>query len=124
MGHYVLRKAEQPVTVTRVCAGTADEVFEDKLASPCVAGGTAGLMRRGDRLICAETGHAFAVTGNIPQLFWPHEQCDDPRDRTEIVKAFLWQTPFPNYDDQDSVRVLIEKSRAGRYARRLDETIP
>ncbi|WP_165741824.1 carbamoyltransferase N-terminal domain-containing protein [Candidatus Thiosymbion oneisti] len=124
MGHYVLRKAEQPATVTAVRAGTTDEVFEDKLASPCVAGGTAALMRRGDRLICAETGHEFAVTDQIPQLFWPHEQYGDSRDRTEIVKAFYEQTPFPNYDDQDSVRALIEKARAGRYARRLDETIP
>ena len=52
----------------------------------CLAGGTAELVRRGDRLICAETGHAFAVTDNIPQLFWPHVQYGDPRDRTEIVK--------------------------------------
>ncbi|MCP4239418.1 MAG: hypothetical protein GY772_02545, partial [bacterium] len=55
MSHYVLRKAEQPATVTAVRDGTTDEVFEDKLASPCVAGGTAELIRRGDRLICAET---------------------------------------------------------------------
>ncbi len=86
MGHYVLRKAGQPATVTAARDGTTDEVFEDKLASPCVAGGTAELIRRGDRLICAETGHASAVTDNIPQLFWPHEQYGDPRDRTEIVK--------------------------------------
>jgi len=124
MGHYVLRKAKQPATVTAVRDGTTDEVFEGKLASPCVTGSTAGLIRRDDRLICTETGHEFSVTDNIPQLFWSHEQHDDGGNLTEIVKAFYEWTPFPNYDDYDSVRLLIEKSRAGRYAHRLDETIP
>jgi len=124
MGHYVVHKADQPATVTDVRDGATDEVFAGKLASPCVAGGATELMRRGDRLVCAETGHEFAVTDKIPRLFWPHEQYDDPRDVTETVKAFYEQTPFPNYDDHDSVRSLIEKSRAGLYARRLDETIP
>jgi len=124
MGHYLLRKAEQPATVTAVRAGTTDEVFEGKLASPCVPGGTAELMRRGDRLVCAETGHAFAVSDEIPRLFWPHEQSADGRSLTEIVKDFYERTPFPNYDDHDSVRSLIEKARAGRYSHRLDEAIP
>lgn len=95
IGHYVLRKSDQPATVREAHDGTTDEVFEGKLASPCVAGGTAGLIRRGD------------------QLFWPHGQHDDPRDVTEAVKAFYERAPFRNYDDQDSVRSLIEKSRAG-----------
>jgi 2-polyprenyl-3-methyl-5-hydroxy-6-metoxy-1,4-benzoquinol methylase len=43
---------------------------------------------------------------------------------TEIVKAFYEETPFPNYDDHDSVRSLMEKSRRGQYARVLDESIP
>lgn len=40
---------------------------------------------------------------------------------TETVRAFYEQTPFPNYDDHDSVRALIEKSRTGLDARWLDE---
>jgi SAM-dependent methyltransferase len=48
----------------------------------------------------------------------------DSADVTEIVKAFYEDTPFPNYDDHDSVRSLIEKSRHGQYARMLDESIP
>ena len=42
----------------------------------------------------------------------------------EIVKAFYEETPFPNYDDHDSLSSLIDKSRRGLYARRLDEAIP
>ena len=55
-------------------------------------------------------------------MFWPHEKIDDPRRRhRSSVKAFYEETPFPNYDDHDSVRSLIEKSRRGAYARRSIE---
>ena len=40
------------------------------------------------------------------------------------MKAFYEETPFPNYDDHDSIRSLIEKSRRGLYARALDSAIP
>jgi SAM-dependent methyltransferase len=60
----------------------------------------------------------------IPLLFWPHDTLDDPGDVTTRVRAFYEETPFPNYDEHDSVRSLIEKSRRGIYARKLDEAIP
>ncbi|MCZ6853406.1 MAG: class I SAM-dependent methyltransferase [Gammaproteobacteria bacterium] len=56
-------------------------------------------------------------------MFWPHEKYDDPEDVTEAVQAFYEATPFPNYDDHDTLRALIEKSRDGIYARKLDESI-
>jgi SAM-dependent methyltransferase len=40
------------------------------------------------------------------------------------VQSFHEETPFPNYDDHDSVRSLIEKSRRGIYAKMLNEAIP
>ena len=43
-------------------------------------------------------------------------------DVTEAVKAFYEETPFPNYDDHDSVRSLIEKSRRGVYAQHARTT--
>jgi SAM-dependent methyltransferase len=43
---------------------------------------------------------------------------------TEEVKSFYEDTPFPNYDDHDSVRSLIEKSRRGVYAKMLNDAIP
>jgi SAM-dependent methyltransferase len=64
------------------------------------------------------------VTNDIPELFWPHDSIGDPRDVTEIVKAFYEETPFPNYDDHDSLASLIDKSHRGMYARRLDQAIP
>jgi 2-polyprenyl-3-methyl-5-hydroxy-6-metoxy-1,4-benzoquinol methylase len=57
-------------------------------------------------------------------MFWPHERINDEADVTEMVKAFYEETPFPNYDDHDSVRSLMETARKGQYATSLDESIP
>ena len=121
MGRFVLTKPAQPAWVKVVKDNSSDEVLEGRLSSPCCH---SGLTRSDGRLVCDECRHAFEITDNIPQLFWPHENISDPRDVTEMVKAFYEETPFPNYDDHDSVRSLMEKSRRGLYARRLDETIP
>ena len=34
------------------------------------------------------------------------------------------ETPFPNYNDHDSIYSLIDKSRKGIYGRTLDRSIP
>lgn len=46
------------------------------------------------------------------------------QDVTEIVKLFYEATPFPNYDDIDNPRALIEKARSGLFTRLLNEQIP
>ena len=123
MGNHVLEKAAQSATVQRPPA--EGEALHPVLDGRIVCPGCRGqLQPQAGRLVCQGCGHAFEVTGDIPQLFWPHEAFDDPADVTEQVKAFYEEMPFPNYDDHDSVRSLIEKSRRGLYARRLDETIP
>jgi SAM-dependent methyltransferase len=40
------------------------------------------------------------------------------------VKAFYEETPFPNYEDFDSVGSLLNKARRGRFAKLLDDQIP
>ncbi len=70
---------------------------------------------------CRGCGARFGRGDGIWQLFWPHEKTDG--DVTEIVKQFYEEHPFPNYDDHDSVRSLISKSRKGVYARVLGEQI-
>ena len=121
MGHYMLRKSNQPVTVHKVNDPTCDEVLDDKIVSPCCR---ATLIRNGSGRVCTSCGYRFDADGNIPQMFWPHEKIEDPEDVTEKVKAFYEKTPFPNYNDHDSIRSLIEKSRQGIYARTLDQSIP
>lgn len=120
MGKFVLRKQAQPAAVTVVENHTSDEPFEGRLASPCCRD---ELTRHNGNLLCGKCRRAFPVNGNVPELFWPHENTDEGSDITEIVRAFYEETPFPNYNDHDSVRSLVEKARAGLYARRLDETI-
>ncbi len=122
MGHCVLRKTAQPAHLSSISSGASiDEALEGVLASPCCQ---EELRRDGLALVCAGCGHAFEIEDDIPQLFWPHESIGDDRDVTDVVKAFYEETPFPNYDDHDSLRSLIEKSRRGLYARQLEETIP
>jgi SAM-dependent methyltransferase len=128
MGPYVLRKRDQPGAV-RGARAEEDEVLDGLLASPCCR---AALAREAAGYRCAACAHVFpidraedrAAAAGIPQLFWPHEGIADSRDVTDRVKEFYEETPFPNYDDHDSARSLVEKSRRGLYARRLDETIP
>jgi SAM-dependent methyltransferase len=117
MGHFLLRKTAQPAWVR----DGGVEPFLDLLASPCCG---APLAPADERLRCTACGHAFPVEDGISQLFWPHEAIADSADVTEMVKAFYETTPFPNYDDHDSVRSLIDKSRRGIYARRLNDAIP
>lgn len=121
MGDFILKKDQQPATVNVAYDQTSEEVFEGRLSSPCCQG---ELHRAGKALVCARCHHSFPINDNIPQLFWPHEKIDDPDDVTNIVKAFYEETPFPNYDDHDSARSLIEKSRKGMYVRHLNQTIP
>lgn len=118
LGRFILTKESQPANVSTV--HSTDSFIADRFISPCCQ---AILTVTGDHMLCGSCEHSFPVTNNIPELFWPHENIDDAGDVTETVKAFYEETPFPNYDDHDSVRSLIEKSRRGLYARRLDESI-
>jgi carbamoyltransferase len=119
MGPFVLRKRRQRAWVEER-PGSAD-FLEDALECPCGSGFT---LARGNGEMVSDCGHRFPITDGIPQLFWPHDRVGDPGDVTERVKAFYEETPFPNYDDHDSVRSLIEKARRGKYARDLDAAIP
>jgi carbamoyltransferase len=117
VGHFLLRKTAQPAWV----GGEGVEPFLDLLASPCCR---APLARHDAALRCSACRRDFRIEDGIPQLFWPHESIGDATDVTEVVKAFYEDSPFPNYDDHDTIRSLIDKSRRGGYARRLNDAIP
>jgi SAM-dependent methyltransferase len=121
LGHYVLEKDRQFASVAVAADQGAEAPAGELWASPCCQ---SDLVTRGEELACAECGQTYAVEEGIPLLFAPHEGCGLEGDVTELVKSFYEKTPFPNYDEHDSLRSLIEKSRRGVYARRLNETIP
>jgi carbamoyltransferase len=121
VGRFLVTKRSQRAAVRQQPDGRRDEVLDDLLVSPCCGG---ALSRRDDAYRCATCAREFPIEDGIPRLFWPHEGMDGGGDVTEIVKAFYEETPFPNYDEHETVRSLVEKSRRGLYARRLDESIP
>lgn len=73
-------------------------------------------------LSCVSCGQGYDVDDALPLLYWPHEA--SPDDVTDAVKAFYEETPFPNYEDFDSVASLAAKAKQGIFARLLDEQIP
>jgi SAM-dependent methyltransferase len=121
MGHFLLTKRSQRSWVSREARRRPEILLQDVLASPCCA---AELEPGPERLLCTSCHHVFAVENGIPRLFWPHESVGEDSDVTEQVKAFYEDTPFPNYQDHESVRSLIDKSRRGGYAHLLHEAIP
>ncbi len=121
MGHYVLTKATQPAYVSPVIVDSHDEVMASLLCSPCH--GTS-LDFEDNHATCTQCGHVFHKEDGIWLMFWPHEHFNSPGDVTEQVKAFYEKTPFPNYDDRDSVQLLIDKARKGGYAQALNRSIP
>jgi carbamoyltransferase len=70
------------------------------------------------------TGARYPVEEGIPRLFVNDRVAASGQDITEVVKQFYEETPFPNYDDLDNHRALLEKARAGLFARLLNEQIP
>ncbi len=84
----------------------------------------ADFAQDGAGLSCSGCGHRFEVTDGIPLLFWPNQWEGAGEDVTDAVKLFYEETPFPNYDDFDSVGSLIEKARQGRFAKLLDDQVP
>lgn len=120
MGHYVLTKVAQPVNV-ETSGEHGDNTLKDLLCSPCHQ---ADLMFENGTVACTLCGQRFKNDEGICAMFWPHDEIVNAEDVTEKVKAFYEETPFPNYDEHDSLRSLIDKARRGVYAQTLDHSIP
>lgn len=121
MGHYVLTKRVQPAYVPATSEGDDVDFLESIMVSPIHG---EGLTFDKDSASGSGSDHVFKKTDGIWQMFWPHDKITDSRDVTHRVKEFYEKTPFPNYDDHDSVRSLLDKARRGGYARALDRAIP
>src|SRR5262249_55872305 len=113
LGHFLLTKATQPATVPAEAGNTPKAVLEGLWSSPCCHD---DLIARAEQVICGRCSRGFPVEDGIPLLFHPHDGFATGEDVTAKVKSFYEETPFPNYDEHDSVRSLIEKSRRGGYA--------
>jgi SAM-dependent methyltransferase len=76
----------------------------------------------GDRAACKGCAKTFAREEGIWRLFQPSEPFDG--DVTQLVKGFYEEHPFPGYDEDESLRSLMDKARKGVYARLLGEQLP
>ena len=121
MGHFLLRKSNQRSWLSVAEPERPQALLQDLLASPC-CGGEMRVEPPG--FVCVGCGQSFPVDDGIARLYWPHQAIDDDADVTDSVKAFYEETPFPNYQDHESVRSLIEKSRRGGYGHDLQQAIP
>ncbi len=57
-------------------------------------------------------------------MFWANDWSNGRQDATAAVKEFYEETPFPNYEEFDSVASLIRKARQGWFAKLLDDQVP
>ena len=121
IGPFLVEKRSQRAFVDAASETRLATVLGERLASPCCG---AALAAEGTELVCARCRHRFPVAEGIPRLFWPHEDFAREGDVTEIVKAFYEENPFPNYEERDSLRSLVDKSRRGGYAELLNRSIP
>lgn len=76
-----------------------------------------------NRLICKRCKHQFNNVDGIPLLYWSNDW-KGSIDVTDEVKKFYEKTPFPNYDDIDSIWSLRQKANESIYVRLLDEQLP
>jgi SAM-dependent methyltransferase len=87
----------------------------DLLACPACG---AGLEGRGASLGCVRCREAYPAPDGIPVLRANAE------DRTERVRAFYSESPFPNYPPNDTLSGLRGRAARSEFARLLDDAIP
>ena len=90
----------------------------------CPACGHESLEVGDDGLRCGSCGAVYPIENGIPRLYVPDEGDARQEATTRDVRAFYEETPFPNYEDTDSIEDLIEKAGAGRFARVMNDQLP
>lgn len=78
----------------------------------------------GRQIKCPKCQSCYEVKNNIPLLFQPNDWNSSKKDITDAEKEFYENTPFPNYEDFESVGDLVQKAKRGLFARLLNEQIP
>jgi 2-polyprenyl-3-methyl-5-hydroxy-6-metoxy-1,4-benzoquinol methylase len=67
---------------------------------------------------CRECGAEYQLVDGIPDLRLASDK------RTEVVRSFYQQTPFPGYPPRDSLAALRRRAERSDFARMLDHAIP
>lgn len=91
------------------------DVIAELLACPACRGDLRGA---GDGYKCAGCGESYATRDRITDLRIPAEA------RTETVRAFYTDAPFPNYPPNDTLSGLRGRAARSEFARLLEQAIP
>ena len=75
-------------------------------------------------IICTKCEIEYPNDHNIPMLFLENNWKNNKLDVTTDVKRFYEKTPFPDYEDIESISSLVKKAERGIYAKFLNEQIP
>jgi len=87
------------------------DVFRELLACPACAGALSAGWR------CAGCGERFDAADGIPNLRLPGDA------RTEVVRRFYEEAPFPGYPPRDSLHALRARAERNPFAQHLDRAI-
>ena len=75
-------------------------------------------------IICIKCEIEYPNDHNIPMLFLENNWKNNKLDVTTDVKRFYEKTPFPDYEDNESISSLVKKAERGIYTKFLNEQIP
>lgn len=111
MGHFVVKKEDQPAYVPATISEGPEVLLADLWRCPC--GRDGALLRRAEALFCSSCGNYFSCEGGVPDLFWPQTEQKD-----------LLAASGNEAHDRDAFRRLLEYSRRDPYVCALNESIP
>lgn len=83
-----------------------------------------GSLSAEPQLSCSACGRIYPIQDGIPCLYAPTEPESDNEQLTQQVRAFYEETPFPNYEDLETIDDLMRKAEKGLFARMLNDQIP
>jgi SAM-dependent methyltransferase len=87
------------------------DIFRELLACPACAGALSSGW------VCRACGARFDAGDGVPNLRVASNE------RTETVRRFYEQAPFPGYPPRDTLHALRERAERNRFARLLDRAI-
>lgn len=101
-------------TSTALTTRTSFDAVLDLLACPKCRGD----LREAGALRCDACGIDYPIVNGIPDLRVPSEA------RTETVRAFYMEAPFPGYPPNDTLSGLRGRAARSEFARLLEQAVP
>jgi SAM-dependent methyltransferase len=90
--------------------------FIDLLACPQCAGALG--QAADESLVCRSCAALYPISDGIPALRLPADE------RSEVVRAFYSEAPFPGYPPRDNLSSLRARAARSEFSRLLDNAIP